>query len=881
MVAAADGTVTRTVTVTAIAAGGSYTLPTGCYPGSLALSTPSGVLSDDGAGNVLLGTVAAGTITYSTGVIALTTAIAGGAVAETYRPAASVSQQSYTDSVDITAASRGYTFVKTLTPIPAPGALTVAYLAGGNWYTVTDDGSGKLAGSDSSYGTGKLSFVTGTLALTLGALPDVGSKILYFWGTGAESITLTTAALGISAPKIPFDLGEAVSQSSFVLTWTSGGAAKTATDNGAGALSGDATGVIYYASGKGYFRTSTLPDSGTIGVAYDKGSSQSLGAVTSEGTTWTGTLGTKPIKPGSVSATCLLKWNATDTTSQGYAQVYQSTQSGTIKDDGAGGLYLEGYGTLTGSSINYTTGAVVLVVNYQSTVPQPVYSSGMKYDVNLTGYSVDTASRTLAAGGISWAYRLASDDDVSASTATIAAPSMTLDLNPYLSGTIESGSLRFRFGNYTYVDRSGVLYHSVDPKTGSGTEAGTVSYSGGTVTITSWSSGYFTFALEAGLITPGSTGMSSVVGYTSLRPLKSQSFQISATSLAGDQISVTADANGNLSGDLVTGTIDLDTGIYSIQFGKTVSGSWAATLVDQSTMRYNTVSYSYLPVDASIIGIDAVRLPTDGKVQIFEAGDYCVLGHTASVTKTVANGDTVNLGRTRLSRAWIIGSDAKKISTGYTVDLDAGTMTFTDVSTYAQPITMYDRIEDMRVISDAQISGYIAFTGKFSHVFPAGSVLSSALMLNDQYAHVKNLFDQQTWDGVTWLDTVSGTAATATFDKTNYPIAVTNNGAVTERWCLKWITTTTVQILGEHLGILGTVSTSVNIAPDNPNASDPYWTLDYRGLGQGWAAGNCLFFSTVSACPGFWIMESIQQGTSTITNHKFMLLGRGDIDNAG
>jgi hypothetical protein len=880
MVAAADGTVSRTVTIKAFAAGATYTLPTGCYPGSLAVVTPSGTLSDDGAGNVLLGSGAAGTITYSSGAIVLTTAIAGGTVTETYRPAASVSQQAYTDAVEVTAESRAYTYTKTMSPVPSPGTLVVSYLAGGNWYQLSDDGSGTLSGTDSSYGVGKLTFTTGTLAVTLGALPDVGSYVIFAWGTNSESITLTTSVLNIAAPKIAFDLEQAVEQGSFKLSWTSGGVAQTATDDGTGNITGDATGVIYYASGSGYVRTTQLPDSAAIGVTYNKGAYLTLGATTSEGTTWTGTLGTAAIKPGTVSATCLLKWAAVDVDLRGYSEVYQSTQSGTIRDDGAGGLYLEGYGTLTGSSINYTTGAVVLVVNYQSTVPQPTYSSNFQNTMTFTGYSVDTASREIASGGIAWKWRLASDDDTTATVASIDVPTMTLTLNPYLSGTIVSGSLRFRLGSYTYVDRSGVLYHSIDPATGAGTEAGTVSYSGGTVTITAWPSGAFSFALQSGLIKPGSTGMSSVIGFTTQRPLKSQSFQINATSLSGTTISATAAADGSISGSLVTGSINYDTGVYVLTFGKTVSSVWSSTLVDPSTMRYNAVAYSYLPLDSSIIGIDPVRLPTDGRVQIFKSGDYVVLGNTQFVSKTVANGDVVNLGRTRLSRVWILGNDASKISTGYTVDLDAGTVTFTDVSGYSQPVTLYDRIEDMAMLSDAQISGEVTFTRKISHAYPVGSMLSTALYLGDQYAHVKTVFDQATWDGTTWQDTVNGDGATASYDKTNYPIAVTNAGTVTENWCIKFTNTTSFQVIGEHLGIIGTGTTGASVTPSNPNSTEPYFTLDYRGWGQGWAAGNCLFFKTVAAGAPVWVAQTIQQGTETVTDDKFTLIVRGDVDKA-
>jgi hypothetical protein len=43
-------------------------------------------------------------------------------------------------------------------------------------------------------------------------------------------------------------------------------------------------------------------------------------------------------------------------------------------------------------------------------------------------------------------------------------------------------------------------------------------------------------------------------------------------------------------------------------------------MVWADTIKYNCVVYSYLPLDAELIGIDPVRLPQDGKVPIFRKG---------------------------------------------------------------------------------------------------------------------------------------------------------------------------------------------------------------------------------------------------------------------
>lgn len=483
---------------------------------------------------------------------------------------------------------------------------------------------------------------------------------------------------------------------------------------------------------------------------------------------------------------------------------------------------------------------------------------------------------TIAAGALSVSYSLASAA-TSNSDASISAPTITLDLMPLLKGKIIPGSLCFKFGSYTYIERNGVLYHSVDPLTGSASIAGSINYTTGKVVMTAWS-GNSTFTLLSGLIDPESAGMSAIVGRTASAPIKAQSFTFNATALDGTAISVTADEDANLSSAYTAGYIDLETGVFSISFGETVDGVWKSIQVDPSTMKYNAVSYSYLPLDADIIGLDPVRLPQDGKVPIFREGGFAVLGNTQAIAaQVVSNGQTVDCGRVRLSRVRVIGNDGNVISTGYTHDLEAGTVSFTDVTGYAQPVQIEHRIEDMVQVSDVQINGLLTFTRPVTHVYPSGSSVSSALVAGDLKAYVSNLFDQSTWSSA-WADAVSGSVATGTFNDTVYPVAVTNDGAVTERWAIVFTNTTSFNIMGEHVGVIGTGNTSTDVAPLNPATGSPYFTLTAAGWGSGWAAGNVLRFNTTGAMFPIWIIRTVQQGQESVTDDSFSLLVRGDVD---
>jgi hypothetical protein len=295
-------------------------------------------------------------------------------------------------------------------------------------------------------------------------------------------------------------------------------------------------------------------------------------------------------------------------------------------------------------------------------------------------------------------------------------------------------------------------------------------------------------------------------------------------------------------------------------------------------VRFNAVAYSYLPLDAELIGLDPVRLPQDGRVPIFRKGGFAVLGHTATHTQTVSNGQTINLGRVRISRVRVVGANGVTINTGYTQDLEAGTVTFTDVTGYSQPVSIEDRIEDLVQVSDVQISGQLAFTRPVTHNYPMGSFVSSALIAGDLKARVSHLFDQQTWDGTTWSDSVVGSGAIASYNDTLSPLEVANFGAVSERWMLRFTSNTAFQVIGENVGVIEQSTINVDTAPINPATGTPYFTIRALGFGSGWVAGNILRINTVGAQFPVWAVRTVQQGAETVLDDTFELLIRGDVD---
>ena len=488
---------------------------------------------------------------------------------------------------------------------------------------------------------------------------------------------------------------------------------------------------------------------------------------------------------------------------------------------------------------------------------------------------------------------------------TFTPPATVLDLTPYSQDAIVPGSVRFVWMGTTYEDFEGVVYRGRTINN-PGIACGAVSYSSGLCTMYDYivSGSPSSFSLDSCWTTKARTKIANVTFNTQIAPIKPGALVINVVDVDGGNLTATSGNDGMLEATHIRGKVDYETGLVEIQFGDYVLDSgltaeqkaewwydtdnirvgdgkiWRPWPVDPTTLRYNFVSYFYLPLDADILGLDPVRLPQDGRVPIFRPGAFAVLGHTGTVgPATVSNGQTINCGRTRLSRVRVIGDDGDIIDSGYTEDLDAGTVTFTDITGYSQPVTVEHRIEDMAMVSDVQINGFVSFTRQITHAYPVpGSYLSSALVAGDVRSRVQLTFDQATWNNV-WADVVNGSGpATGTFNAALHPIVVNNLGALTERWAVVFTNSTSFNVIGEHTGVIATGNTSSDCAPLNPATGTPYFTIPYLGWGLGWATGNVLRFNTIGAQVPLWIARTVLQGPETVVDDRFQLIVRGDVD---
>lgn len=327
----------------ALTPGKTLRLPTSCEPGTLTMSHGGTDFTTNNAGDLLQGAVVVGTVDYRARSLTMAgTAPNYGTASNqiTYKPATVTGATAHSNGKQITEANQSLAYVFALEPIPAPGTLTVSYMAQGRWYDLTEDGSGKLAGADSSYGTGSLNFLTGSLALSLGAVPDIGSLIVMTWGEAASARAAVSPAVRAWA-WLP--LATQPEPGTMVFTYLTNSGAQTVSVDASGVVTGPAqVGVVERVAGGGYrvkFSPDVLP---TTPITVTFTTSAEAATFTNDGGGQY-TLSGAPIKAGSVRFNMIGASGAS-------AIVYPCYTVGTVVYTGS---------TVIGA-INNTTGVMLL-----------------------------------------------------------------------------------------------------------------------------------------------------------------------------------------------------------------------------------------------------------------------------------------------------------------------------------------------------------------------------------------------------------------------------------------------------------------------------------------------------------------------------------------
>jgi len=530
------------------------------------------------------------------------------------------------------------------------------------------------------------------------------------------------------------------------------------------------------------------------------------------------------------------------------------------------------------------------------------------YAPQTSGYTAVTHTlKAFEATNITVSYR---DTASSGSDSrAVTANNLSFDLTTGFDEQILTGSARFKVGNDTFLDRSGLLYRNVNPVNNSGIQSGSIQYGNGVVEITSWTPGADnTLVLESLTTTTDLPPVNKISFRTPIMPIRPQSLTVIVGTLDYGQLTLTADENGVIETDHAHGQINWDNGFVSIYFYKktkktdnlwildepwydplleyTDSGNtvWinVPVWVDASSVRYNAVAYTYIPLDSEILGLSATRLPIDGRVPIFRVGGIGIVSSSkAQDLPSAIAGTTYDLNDQRISWAELEDANGTKVAFDlYTVDYDYGRVTLGGdfvLGNLVAPLTVKYRYQDMGLIRDVQINGQLTFTKPLTHNYDAvNTIVGSALVIGDMQARYTRKFVQQAWANE-WSDEPK-TGILANYNDSLYPIQVTNKGSIQERWALIFTSGTDFRVVGEYSGQIGTGNVNNDYAPINPVTGVPYFIIKKEGWGAGWANGNVLRFNTIAANFPVWVIRTVKQSEPAVLSDQFQIMLRGDID---
>ena len=878
------------------AANTSFNLTSGVAIGSLILTVGDITLTDiAGELRTALG-VSYGAINYGTGQVTWYANMSKGQVTATgsYKPASDIIRVAQTD-YQIVGGNTGYNYVRELAAAPLAGSLKVSYVVQGSVYNVTDDGRGNLIDAN---GNGRGTVTGNTVLLTTAAIPDADSYIIYSFGVDLDTTKIAAKDL---APAyhiitIPDDM-----PSDLTVTW----AGKTATV-ASGTITGDATGTLSgnrlliapnttVAKGTEFTLSYKRPLPASL-LAYNdtqtgKSLSFDMGGAIAKGEVVLNINGEQGTILNVVLST------VADTNALVVSSVSKSGNDlpiGDIESDPRLGF------TLTSSNVNKVTGKIDLTFTVTMTVKvtnttyrngQLIFSDSYLKETQptITSTKIDAVANT--------------SDTTETVSSTTTVQNMRASLITGQGQSLLAGSVFINALGASLNDKNGVLYNGE-------TTVGAVDYYSGVATLAAWADGVLNKVTATSLtVKEDSLPLANVIFRTPSAPLKTSSLQINAVLDDGTSLALSTDPQGLITGSKYAhGTVDFKAGVVALYFyeklGVTanpdvVNQSWydAANIYMESgtnyinkpiyvkpdSIRYNAIAYSYLPLDKELIGLDPVRLPTDGRVPFVRKGDSIAITELKTMQlPTNAPNDLFDLGFERLSDVNVVDSTGNKVSFDYLdIDLDAGTLQLNgmfDMSFYTAPLTAKYRIMDIALVIETDISGRVTLSTPITHDYSTAAVFSSMLLAGDMQARAFNVFGQQSWGGV-FSDTLIGNATTSQLQVTNNPIVVTNRDSIEERWALVFTSATAFRIIGQTVGEIGTGSTLSLTAPINPMTGYPYFTIPQAAWGTGWSANNVVRINTAAAKYPVWIGNAIQQhqGSST-DNYDFTIGYHANID---
>jgi hypothetical protein len=418
---------------------------------------------------------------------------------------------------------------------------------------------------------------------------------------------------------------------------------------------------------------------------------------------------------------------------------------------------------------------------------------------------------------------------------------------------------------YQFTERDGALYITVYSGFGVTIQeeirAAIVDYQTGIITLENGISNLVYVGL---VIAPESANVATFVLNASDALL--DTFYVQVFTVGDVLISASCDSNGTVTGTGISGSIVNN--LVQLSFTQDVK---------LSTLRYDiTEQVRNLP-PADIYGLNPLRIPNAGIVDIYRAWGTIAVSHTDyqnivspsnGTVVTIRNGSNfVDISDATGASLWTATSDH------FSVDSAAGTVTLnSDFSDFTAPFILSDTISELALVT-AVNTNTVTISAALSREYPIGSSVASVQILGDLQARVGKVRDMTSWANNWDLD---GEAAQGTLNTVDYPIEVTNAAAVNEDWVLVFISSTAFRCVGKRIGQIATGDTVNDFAPINSLTNQPYFVIRAGAFGAGWNPGEAIRFATVASAKPVMPIRTVQAGHSQINTDRAVLAFRGN-----
>jgi hypothetical protein len=419
---------------------------------------------------------------------------------------------------------------------------------------------------------------------------------------------------------------------------------------------------------------------------------------------------------------------------------------------------------------------------------------------------------------------------------------------------------------YQFTERDGALYITVVSSVGSlvvqeEIRAAIVDYQTGIITLENGISNLVYVGL---VIAPESANVATFVLNASDALL--DTFYVQVFTVGDVLISASCDSNGTVTGTGISGSIVNN--LVQLSFTQDVK---------LSTLRYDiTEQVRNLP-PADIYGLNPLRIPNAGIVDIYRAWGTIAVSHTDYQNIVSPSNGTVITIRTGSNFVDISDATGASLWTAtsdhFSVDSAAGTVTLnSDFSGFTAPFILSDTISELALVT-AVNTNTVTISAALSREYPIGSSVASVQILGDLQARVGKVRDMTSWANNWDLD---GEAAQGTLNTVDYPIEVTNAAAVNEDWVLVFTSTTAFRCVGKRIGQIATGDTVNDFAPINSLTNQPYFVIRAGAFGAGWNPGEAIRFATIASAKPVMPIRTVQAGHSQINTDRAVLAFRGN-----